>query len=58
MKYKIRINPMAVADMQEIKTYIAEDNLEAATQMGTAIYSRIEWLILFESNCFDAQFNL
>ncbi|MFA6808496.1 MAG: type II toxin-antitoxin system RelE/ParE family toxin [Eubacteriales bacterium] len=47
MKYKIRINPLAIADVQEIKAYIAEENLEAATKMGTAIYSRIENLANF-----------
>ncbi|MHB8986850.1 MAG: hypothetical protein ACYC38_13140 [Eubacteriales bacterium] len=26
MKFKIRINPVAIADVQEIKAYIAEDN--------------------------------
>ncbi|ACL21318.1 addiction module RelE/StbE family toxin [Desulfitobacterium sp. LBE] len=47
MKYKIRINPMAIADVQEIKTYIAEDNPEAAIQMGAVIYSKIENLADF-----------
>jgi plasmid stabilization system protein ParE len=34
MKYKIRINPLAITDVQEIKAYIAEDNPEAAKKMG------------------------
>lgn len=47
MKYKIRINPLAITDVQEIKAYIAEDNPEAAIKMGTAIYSKIENLADF-----------
>lgn len=47
MKYKIRINPMAIADVQEIKAHITEDNPEAATKMGTVIYSKIEKLADF-----------
>lgn len=47
MKFKIRINPVAIADVQEIKAYIAEDNLVAAARMGTTIYSRIEKLVDF-----------
>lgn len=34
MGYKIRINPMAIIDMQEILVYIAEDNPDAATKIG------------------------
>ncbi|ACV63026.1 addiction module toxin, RelE/StbE family [Desulfofarcimen acetoxidans DSM 771] len=47
MKYKIRINPMAIADVQQIKAYIAEDNQGAAAKMGTSIYSKIEKLADF-----------
>ena len=47
MKFKIRINPVAIADVREIKAYIAEDNPAAAARMGTAIYSRIEKLVDF-----------
>lgn len=47
MKYKIRINPMAIADVQEITDYIAKDNPEAAIKTGTAIYSKIENLADF-----------
>lgn len=47
MKYKIRINPVAISDVQQIKAYIAEDNSEAASKMGAAIYSRIERLADF-----------
>ena len=34
MKYKIRINPVAIADVAEIKAYITEDNPQAASRMG------------------------
>lgn len=47
MKYKIRINPVAIADVQEMKAYIAEDNPQAASKMGSTIYSRIEKLADF-----------
>ena len=47
MKFKVRINPVAISDAQEIKAYIAEDNLEAAARMGAAIYSKIEKLADF-----------
>lgn len=47
MKFKIRINPMAIADVREIKAYIAEDNPGATVMMGNAIYSKIEKLADF-----------
>jgi len=47
VRFKVRINPVAIADMQEIKAYITEDNPEAAEKMGTAIYSKIEKLADF-----------
>lgn len=47
MKFKIRINPVAIADVQEIKAYIDEDNPGAAAKMLNAIYSRIEKLADF-----------
>lgn len=47
MKFRIRINPMAIADVQEIKAYIAEDNPEAARKLGNDIYSKIEKLADF-----------
>lgn len=47
MKYKIRINPMAIADVQEIKAYIAEGNPQAATKMGNTIYAKIKKLADF-----------
>ncbi|HAG08020.1 MAG TPA: type II toxin-antitoxin system mRNA interferase toxin, RelE/StbE family [Desulfotomaculum sp.] len=47
MKFKIRINPVVIADVREIKAYIAEDNPGAAAMMGNAIYSKIEKLADF-----------
>lgn len=47
MKFKIRINPAAIADVREIKAYIAEDNPGAAAMMGNTIYSKIEKLANF-----------
>jgi plasmid stabilization system protein ParE len=38
VKFKIRINPVAIADVQEIKAYIAEDNPAAAERTGNDIY--------------------
>lgn len=47
MKYKIRINPVAISDIQEIKAYIWEDNPSAAERMGNDIYSKLEKLAEF-----------
>ncbi len=47
MKYKIRINPVAIADVQDIKAYIAEDNPQAAARMGNTIYIKIKKLADF-----------
>jgi plasmid stabilization system protein ParE len=47
MKYKIRINPVVISDVQEIKAYIAEDNPQAAARMGNTIYSKIKKLADF-----------
>ncbi len=47
MKFKIRINPVAISDVQELKAFIAEDNPGAATKMGNVIYSKIERLADF-----------
>ncbi|MGE5543537.1 MAG: type II toxin-antitoxin system RelE/ParE family toxin [Bacillota bacterium] len=47
MKFKIRINPVAIADIQEMKAYIAEDNPVAAERMGNDIYSKVEKLADF-----------
>ncbi|MHB1405747.1 MAG: type II toxin-antitoxin system RelE/ParE family toxin [Desulfitobacteriaceae bacterium] len=47
MKFKIRINPVAIADVQEIIAYIAEDNPAAAERIGKEIYSKVEKLADF-----------
>ncbi|MHB8126218.1 MAG: type II toxin-antitoxin system RelE/ParE family toxin [Desulfitobacteriaceae bacterium] len=47
MKFKVRINPVAITDVQKIKAYIAEDNPEVAARMGITIYSKIEKLADF-----------
>ncbi|GAB6170715.1 type II toxin-antitoxin system RelE/ParE family toxin [Paradesulfitobacterium aromaticivorans] len=47
MKFKIRINPVAITDVQEIKAYIAEDNPATAERMGNDIYSKVEKLADF-----------
>ena len=45
--FKLRINPLAISDILLIKAYIAEDNLDAAKQMGITIYAQIEGLAEF-----------
>ncbi len=47
MKYKIRINPVAISDVQLIKAHIAEDSPDAAAKFGNTIYSKIEKLSAF-----------
>lgn len=47
MKFKIRINPLAIADVQEIKAYISEDNPATAERIGNDIYSKVEKLAEF-----------
>lgn len=47
LKYNIRINPMVISDVQEMKAYISEDNPEAAKSMSETIFSRIESLATF-----------
>lgn len=47
MKLKIRLNPLALSDMIEIKAYIFEDNPEAAIKFGNLLYSKIENLADF-----------
>ena len=47
MKYKIRINPMAISDVPEIKEYIAQYNSEIALRIGNNLYSAIEELANF-----------
>ena len=47
MKLKIRVNPLALSDIIEIKAYIFEDNPEAAIKFGNLLYSKIENLADF-----------
>ncbi|QAA32738.1 type II toxin-antitoxin system RelE/ParE family toxin [Clostridium manihotivorum] len=47
MSAKIRINPVATSDLQEIKSYIAEDNIDAATKVVKEIIEKIESLAEF-----------
>lgn len=47
MSAKIRINPLATADLQEIKNYIAEDSDEAAIKIIRDIILKIENLAVF-----------
>lgn len=44
MGAKIRINPVATTDLQEIKNYISEDSAEAATKIVKDIIDKIEML--------------
>lgn len=47
MTVKIRINPLATIDLQEIKNYISEDSVEAATKTVKGIIDKIENLVDF-----------
>lgn len=47
MSAKIRINPVATSDLQEIKSYIAEDNIDAAIIVVKEIIEKIESLAEF-----------
>jgi len=47
VKFKIRINPMAIDDVREIKDHIAGDNPGAAIKISNAIYTGIERLADF-----------
>jgi len=47
VKRKIRINPIAISDILEIKAYIFEDHPGAAVKFGNDIYSKIEELADF-----------
>ena len=46
---KLRINPMVVVDLKNIKEYIADDNPYAAHQTVKEIYNQIENLQQFPS---------
>ena len=44
---KLRINPLVVKDLKEIRNYIAEDNPQKATEVVDEIYGKFENLQLF-----------
>ena len=47
MRVEIRVNPLAAADLQEIKDYITRDNPDAAQKTVKSILSKIESLLEF-----------
>ena len=47
MRVEIRVNPVAAADLQEIKDYITQDNPDAAQKTVKSILSKIESLLEF-----------
>ena len=44
---KLRINPLVVTDLKNIRDYIAEDNVEKAKETIEKIYSRFEQIQSF-----------
>ena len=44
---KLRINPLVVKDLREIRDYIAEDNEECAAKTIQEIYSKFENIQVF-----------
>ena len=44
---ELRINPLVVSDLNSIKAYIAEDNVEKANETVAKIYSKFENIQLF-----------
>lgn len=44
---KLRINPLVVADLKEIRNFIAEDNIEKAIETIDKIYGKFENIQLF-----------
>ena len=44
---KLRINPMVVSDLKEIREFIAEDNTDKARETIEKIYSKFENIQLF-----------
>lgn len=44
---KLRINPLVVLDLKEIRNYIAEDNPRKATEVIEEIYGKFENVQLF-----------
>ena len=46
---KLRINPLVVADLKEIRNFIAEDNVEKAAETIEKIYEKFENIQLLPS---------
>ena len=44
---KLRINPLVVSDLKEIRNYIAEDNVKKTMETVDKIYEKIETIQLF-----------
>lgn len=44
---KLRITPLVVSDLKDIRNYIAEDNVEKATETIEKIYGKFENIQLF-----------
>ena len=44
---KLRINPLVVMDLKEIRNFIAEDNVEKATETIEKIYGKFENIQIF-----------
>ena len=44
---KLRINPLVVTDLKEIRNFIAEDNVEKAVETIDKIYGKFENIQLF-----------
>ena len=44
---KLRINPLVVADLKDIRDFIAEDNVEKALETVEEIYGKFENIQLF-----------
>ena len=44
---KLRINPLVVFDLKEIRNYIAEDNVEKAAETIEKIYEKFENIRMF-----------
>lgn len=44
---KLRINPLVVKDLKEIRDYIADDNVEKAAETIEKIYSKFENIQMF-----------
>lgn len=44
---KLRINPLVVVDLKEIRNFIAEDNVEKAVETIEKIYGKFENIQLF-----------